>query len=135
LGIGWDDWTGLFDSATGRFGDAAVGRFAALAQMEVERDGGPGTALSHWDEGLFDRELMTGYKDKGEYVLPITIDVMEAFGHQVIERLPGQTSLEELLQGIASMVFSRQDEVRQIDLDHFEETPIRETVPHGEAFK
>jgi len=134
LGIGWDDWTDLFDSATGRFGVVAVSRFAALAQMEVERDGGPGTALSHWDEALFDRELMTGYKDRGgEHVLPITIDVMEAFGHEVSERLPGQTSLEELLQGIASLVFSRQDEVRQIDLDYFEKTPLRETVPHGAA--
>lgn len=134
LGIGWNDWTGLFDHLTGRFGDQAVTRFAALAQMQVELKGGPGTALAHWDEALFDRELMTGYKDRGgEYVLPITIDVMEAFGHQVAERLPGQTSLEELLQGITSIVFSRQDEVRQIDLDHFEKTPLREAVPHGAA--
>ncbi len=135
LGIGWDMWSELFDSATGRFRSGAVDRFAALAQMEVERDGGPGTELSHWDEALFDRELMTGYKDKGEYVLPVTIDVMEAFGHEVIERLPAQTSLEDLLQGIASLVFSRQDEVRQIDLDYFEKTSIRETLPHGAAFE
>ncbi|MCW5735200.1 MAG: hypothetical protein KIS73_13790, partial [Enhydrobacter sp.] len=134
LGIGWNDWTALFDRLTGRFGPPAVARFAALAQMQVELKGGPGTELAHWDEALFDRELMTGYKDRGgEYVLPITIDVMEAFGHQVIERLPGQTSLEELLQGIASIVFSRQDEVRQIDLDYFEKTPLREAVPHGVA--
>lgn len=78
LGIGWDDWTRLFDGVTGRFGIDAINRFAALAQMEVERDGGSGTALAHWDEALFDRELMTGYKDSSEYVLPITIDVMEA---------------------------------------------------------
>ena len=133
LGIGWDDWTALFDGMTGRFGDEAVSRFAALSRMEVERDGGPGTALSHWDEELFGRELMTGYKNRGgEHVLPITIDVMEAFGHQVAERLSDQTGLEELLQGIASLVFSRQDEVRQIDLDYFEKTPLRETVPHGQ---
>lgn len=133
LGIGWDDWNTLFDRNTGRFDTAAVSRFAALALMEVERDGGQGTALAHWDEELFDRELMTGYKDKGEHVLPITIDVMEAFGHDIAERLTTQTSLEELLQGVASMVFSRQDEVRQIDLDYFEETPLREIVPHGET--
>lgn len=130
LGIGWDEWTNLFDSGTGRFGDEAVQRFAALAHMEVERDGGPGTALSHWDETMFGRELMTGYKDKGEFVLPITIEVMKAFGHVVAEPLSKQTSLEELLQGIASLVFSRQDQVRQIDLDHYEETPVRETLPH-----
>ena len=28
---------------------------------EVEEDGGPGTALGHWDEGKYDHELMTGY--------------------------------------------------------------------------
>jgi hypothetical protein len=39
----------------------------------------------------------------------------------------------QLLQGIASMVFSRQDEVRQIDLDHFQPTKVRETVPHAAA--
>jgi DNA/RNA endonuclease G (NUC1) len=133
LGIGWDDWTSLFDSGTGRFRIDAVNRFAALEHMEVERDGGPGTALSHWDEELFGRELMTGYMDTGEYVLPITIDVMEAFGHDIVERLEQQTSLEELLQGIASLVFTRQDKVRRIDLDYFEKTPLRETVPHGAA--
>lgn len=52
------------------------------------------------------------------------------FGHQIIERLLGPTSLEELLQGIASIVFSRQDEVRQIDLDYFKLRPLRETIPH-----
>ena len=134
LGIGWQTWADLFDSDTGRFGNDAVSRIAALALMEVERDGGPGTALAHWDEKLFDSELMTGYKDLGgEHVLPITIEVMEALGHVVAERLTEQTSLEKLLQGIASLVFSRQDEVREIDLDYFEPTKVRETVPHGGA--
>ena len=46
----------------------------------AERDGGAGTALAHWDEERFDRELMTGYKDRGgEYVLPITVAIMAAF--------------------------------------------------------
>ncbi|NBB14559.1 DNA/RNA endonuclease [Caulobacter sp. SLTY] len=131
LGFGWDSWDQLFNPGTGRFLEGAIGRIAALGLMEVERDGGPGTALSHWDEALFDRELMTGYKDVGgEHVLPITIDVMEALGHEVAERLARQTSLEELLQGIASMVFSRQEDVRQIDLDYFVETELREKVPH-----
>lgn len=131
LGIGWKTWSGLFDRDTGKFLDNAIQRFAALAGMEVERGGGDGTALAHWDEELFGRELMTGYKNPGgEHVLPITIAVMEALGHSVSEQLKVQTSLEELLQGIASMVFSRQDEVRQIDLDHFEPTEVRETVPH-----
>ena len=131
LGIGWHEWAKLFDPGTGRFGMSAVDRFAGLAEMEVERDGGPGTALAHWDEELFDRELMSGYKDPGEYVLPITIDVMEAFGHEILQRLPAKTSVEELLQGIASIVFSRQHDVRHIDLDYFEQMPLREAVPHA----
>ncbi|WP_188764275.1 hypothetical protein [Sandarakinorhabdus glacialis] len=60
--------------------------------------------------------------------------MMEAFGHEIVERLSEQTSLEELLQSIASLVFSRQDMVRQIDLDYFEEIHLRETVPHEAAF-
>lgn len=131
LGFGWEIWEGLFDAATGLFTPEAVSHFAALGGMEVERDGGPGTALAHWDEELFGRELMTGYKNPGdEHVLPITINIMAAFGHVVVEQLEQQTSLEELLAGIASMVFSRQDEVREINLDYYVETPLRETVPH-----
>ena len=38
--------------------------------------------------------------------------------------------LAQLLQAAASMVFSRQDAVRRIKLDHFEETEIFETIPH-----
>jgi DNA/RNA endonuclease G (NUC1) len=131
LGIGWEKWRELFEHSTGRFKPSAIAILKALSNMEVERDGGEGTALAHWDEELFDRELMTGYKEPGgEHVLPVTIDLMATFGHTVTERLEVQTSLEELLQGIASMVFSRQDIIRSIDLDHFVQTPLRETVPH-----
>ena len=34
--------------------------------IPVEQDGGAGTAGSHWDEELFNNELMTGYINEGE---------------------------------------------------------------------
>lgn len=130
LGIGWEDWALLFDRRTGQFTADAVLQLDELRRMEVERDGGDGTAFAHWDELLFDRELMTGYQDHGEHVLPVTIDLMALLGHTVLERLPAPTQLEELLLDAASMVFSRQDEVRSLDLEHFEETEVFEHIPH-----
>ncbi len=130
LGIGWEEWDELFDHETGKFKPEAVGRLNKLEQMEVELEGGSGTALAHWDEDKFDKELMTGYQDHGEHVLPVTIDLMEVLGHTVSERLASKTDLGELLQDAVSVVFSRQDEARSLDLEHFEETELFETIPH-----
>jgi len=130
LGIGWDEWDALFDRTTGKFKPDAVDRLSALEHMEVELEGGPGTELAHWDERMFDKELMTGYQDHGEYVLPVTIDLMEVLGHALAVRLPVQTNLGDLLQDAASVMFSRQDEVRRLDLEHFEETELFESIPH-----
>jgi hypothetical protein len=131
LGIGWEEWDELFDRQTGKFKPDAVGRLGKLKQMEVELDGGSGTAFAHWDEGKFDKELMTGYQDHGEHILPVTIELMEVLGHIVSERLDSKTDLVELLQDAASVVFSRQDEVRSLDLEHFEETELFENIPHA----
>ncbi|MCY4668516.1 MAG: DNA/RNA non-specific endonuclease, partial [Rhodococcus sp.] len=130
LGIGWEGWGAVFDRLTGQFKPEAVLRLAALAQMEVELDGGSGTAFAHWDEQLFGKELMTGYQDRSEYVLPVTIDLMEVLGHTVSERLPVKTDLAELLQDAVSVVFSRQDVARRLDLEHFEDTEWFEEIPH-----
>ena len=130
LGIGWEKWHALFDRLTGQFKPEAVQRLAALEQMKVELDGGSGTAFAHWDEQLFGRELMTGYKDCSEYVLPVTIDLMEMLGHTVRESLPVRTDLAELLQDAAGLVFSRQEEARRLNLDHFEDTDLFEEIPH-----
>ncbi len=130
LGIGWEEWDKLYDPKTGKFKSDAVGQLSELKNMEVELDGGPGTALSHWDEAKFDRELMTGYKDHGEHVLPVTIDLMAVLGHAVSERLKSKEDLRGLLQDAASMVFSRQDVARSLDRDHLEETDLFETIPH-----
>ena len=134
LGIGWEEWSTLFDRSTGQFKPEAVLRLATLEQMEVELDGGSGTAFAHWDEQLFDKELMTGYQDLGEYVLPVTIDLMEVLGHTVSERLSVRTDLAELLQDAASVVFSRQDEASGLDLEYFEDTDLFEEIPHLPQF-
>jgi DNA/RNA endonuclease G (NUC1) len=130
LGFGWEEWDKLFNRQTGKFKTTAVRRLGKLEQMEVELDGGPGTAFSHWDEQKFDKELMTGYKDQGEHVLPVTIELMKVLGHTVSERLDSKTDLSELLQDAVGLVFSRQDEVRILDLEHFEDTELFETIPH-----
>ncbi len=131
LGIGWEEWDKLFVRRTGKFKRKSVGRLEALDRMEVELDGGPGTALAHWDEDRFGTELMTGYKNQGEYVLPVTIDLMALLGHEVIERLTAKSQLSDLFRQAENMIFSKQDQVRAIDLEHFEETGLMECVPHG----
>jgi len=131
LGIGWQEWMALYDQGTGLFNAEATASLQLLADMVVELDGGAGTAFAHWDEETFDRELMTGYQDPGgEHVLPVTIDVMAVLGHTVLERITQKTSLDLLLDEVSNMVFSRQDEARQLNLDHFEETGLLETIPH-----
>ena len=63
-------------------------------------------------------------------MLPVTIDLMGLLGHEVIERLETRTPLAELMESVANMVFSRQNEARSIDLEHFEETDVFENIPH-----
>lgn len=135
LGIGFDEWNELYDQQTGRFTPSSVNRLAALADMEVELDGGPGTEAAHWDEERFGAELMTGYQDQGEYVLPVTIDILNLLGHTVIERLDSTTPLHKLLGDVAGLVFSRQDEIGALDLEHFEATEQFEEIPHNPTSK
>lgn len=129
LGIGWKEWENLFDKRTGKFYPSVVQKLEALGYMEVELDYGPGTALAHWDEAAFDRELMTGIQDDDEFVLPVTIDIMGLLGHEVQEKLASRKNLSELLNEVEGVIFSRQNEVKNIDLDHFVKTDILETIP------
>ena len=131
LGIGWDEWETLFNPQTGLFEEDAITKLPDLASMEVERGGGPGTELAHWDERLFDKELMTGIKDDGEFVMPVTIAVMKLLGHKVLQPLQKVTPLNDLLMEMANVVFTRQDEVREIDRTFFVPTDVMETIPHG----
>ena len=130
LGFGLDKWTDLFDT-DGVFTHSAISLIEALKEMRVETDFGPGTKYSHWDEERHDRELMTGFKDFAEYVLPVTVEIMGLLGHRVAEQLPRKTDLATLLDALAQVVFSRKDEAKALNLDHFEETELWENFPHN----
>lgn len=130
LGIGWDKWMNLFNLQTGEFTDAAIDQLSALKEMRVETDYGPGTQYAHWDEKLFDKELMTGIKDYTLEVLPVTIQIMSLFGHRVIEELTKKTELDTLIETLSQVVFVRQTEAKTLDLDHFEVTEVWEQIPH-----
>jgi hypothetical protein len=135
LGMGWNEWETLFDRTSGNFNDSAIQAVTDLQNMRVETDYGPGTQYSHWDEQRHDEELMTGFKDATEHVLPVTIDVMALLGHQIAERLPQETGLNTLLDSLAQIAFSRQAEAKSLNLDHFEETEIWENIPHDQPIK
>ena len=132
LGFGWNEWMELFDESSGEFTQEAINELAALQNMRVETDYGPGTQYSHWDEELFNEELMTGIKDSVEYVLPVTIDIMSLLGHQVAEELPQETNLDTLLDALALVMFTRQAEAKSFNLDHYEKTPLWENIPHDQ---
>ena len=133
LGVGWKKWLTLFDNDSGVFKPKAVEACRDLSEMEVELDGGPGTELSHWDEDIFKKELMTGYQDSAEHVLPVTVAVMGLLGHTVKKELKAKTGLNKLLKAEAAVTFSsaKKSEARKIDRDHFVETQVRETIPHA----
>lgn len=131
LGFGWDKWMELFDS-DGVFTNAAINMLGDLKDMYVETDFGPGTKYSHWDEQKHDEELMTGFKDTTEHILPVTINIMRLLGHTVVEELPQKTNLGTLLDTLATIVFSRQAEAKSINLDHFEPTGLWENIPHNQ---
>ncbi len=133
LGMGWARWMKLFNQSDGTFLPKAVKSCPDLQGMLVELDGGPGTELCHWDEETFGAELMTGYKDVAEHVLPVTVEVMDQFGHSIKRSLSKKTALTPLLKQCAQVVFTERMKVgaRQIDRDYFIETKPFETIPHG----
>lgn len=134
LGFGWDKWMDLFDSK-GMFTDAATRALESLENMRVETDYGPGTQYAHWDEQKHDEELMTGFKDNTEHVLPVTISVMALLGHTIVEELPQKTNLNTLMDALAQVVFSRQPEAKALNLDHFEKTDLWENIPHNQPLR
>ncbi|MDF1668811.1 MAG: leishmanolysin-related zinc metalloendopeptidase [Roseovarius sp.] len=56
----------------------------SLLGVPVEADGGPGTAGGHWDELIFDEEIMTGYVDTGSFVSVMTIASFEDMGYDTV---------------------------------------------------
>jgi flagellin-like hook-associated protein FlgL len=58
----------------------------SVTTLNLENDGGVGTAGSHWEEDDFDNELMTGYSEGGGVAEPlskVTVGVLEDQGYEV----------------------------------------------------
>lgn len=66
------------------FPDIAANDPGSLSGVPIETDGGSGTAGSHWDELLFNAELMTGYVDTGGFVSLMTIAALEDMGYDTV---------------------------------------------------
>ncbi|MBL8683576.1 MAG: hypothetical protein JNK05_30680 [Myxococcales bacterium] len=128
LGFGWDDWMTLFDTNTGKFKKDAIARIPALSNMIVETGGGSGTIYSHWSETHFTNELMTGYKNRNERVLPVTIDVMGLLGNTVVESLDSERPLDQLLAETETVLFSRELDLQTIDLTAIVPSEIAEEI-------
>jgi hypothetical protein len=128
LGIGWEKWKTLFSPSSGKFYKKYINMIPELQDMIVETDYGPGTTLSHWDEETFDKELMSGFKDENEYVLPVTIRVMSLLGHQVIEDLTKKTPLIDIINELTGLVFTRQQEASSFNRDVLIETDICDEI-------
>eukprot|EP00611_Tribonema_gayanum_P010477 TRINITY_DN20510_c0_g1_i1.p1 TRINITY_DN20510_c0_g1~~TRINITY_DN20510_c0_g1_i1.p1 ORF type:complete len:254 (-),score=58.13 TRINITY_DN20510_c0_g1_i1:428-1129(-) len=55
-----------------------------VAALQLETNGGGGTACSHWDEVQLCNEIMTGYLSAGtNYLSKITLGAMQDLGYQV----------------------------------------------------
>jgi hypothetical protein len=128
LGFGWEKWMGLFDSTTGRFTEAAIKRLPSLADMHVETDGGGATQYMHWDEKKHGSELMTGFENKAEYVLPVTIDITELLGHKPVRRLQAKTPIKALLTQLQDKPFTRKEEAKQLATVEFKPHRILERI-------
>jgi len=72
------------DTYQSEFPGIAAADPGSFLGVPVETDGGPGTAGGHWDEFLFDAEIMTGYIDTGSYVSDMTIAALEDMGYDTV---------------------------------------------------
>ncbi|ARE40618.1 MSHA pilin protein MshA [Rhodovulum sp. P5] len=88
FGVLWE-WFGISADFQYTGANALAAYSAMTGQSEtyvpVENDGGQGTAGSHWEEDLFDIELMTGYSENspGMPLSTITIGSLEDLGYEV----------------------------------------------------
>jgi hypothetical protein len=129
LGIGWDDWLNLFSHTTGVFRQEYVSAVPALKDMKAETHYGPGTVYSHWDEDSpYKKELMTGFKDSAEFVLPVTIDVMKLLGHGIRSRLNEKQLLADIINELADIQFQRMEDAKSLDRDYYEPTEVWERI-------
>ncbi len=66
---------------TGAGGVAQFGGLGGIGNPPIEADGGEGTRDSHWDEGFFDTEMMTGYLDAaGNAISVMTVAALGDLG-------------------------------------------------------
>ncbi|WP_051298578.1 DUF4214 domain-containing protein [Marinobacterium litorale] len=91
--LGFSSWffssRGL-SSGTQYTGESALAYYESLtgqtqSYIPLENDGGSGTAYSHWEESIFDTELMTGYAENSP-PMPLsvlTIGALEDLGYTV----------------------------------------------------
>lgn len=74
-------------------GEAATAEYVALggdaAGIPVEQEGGAGTAGSHWDETIFEDELMTGYIDATNYFTAMSAASFADIGYTVAADFTG----------------------------------------------
>lgn len=57
----------------------------AGSPIQIETDGGSGTAGGHWDDELYDNEIMTGYiNTEGNFLSNTTIASLEDMGYDTI---------------------------------------------------
>ncbi|MBT3927623.1 MAG: hypothetical protein HOF33_11620 [Rhodospirillaceae bacterium] len=52
--------------------------------VPLEQDGGAGTRDSHWDEEIFDNEIMTGYINNLNYLSEMTVASLEDTGYETV---------------------------------------------------
>jgi hypothetical protein len=93
FGVIWSDLgllTGTRTSSPGFTGAQAVAEYNALfgtsvTAVPVEADGGSGTRLSHWEESVFNNELMTGWYNSGQTnpISRISVASMADLGYEV----------------------------------------------------
>lgn len=100
LGVGtlWD-YMGLLSNADGdlRFtGENATAAYQQYVEERgisdsgaangviVEEGGGSGTARSHWDEDVFEHELMTGWLSGDMHLSDVTIASLEDLGYETV---------------------------------------------------
>lgn len=128
LGFAWEPLERLFDKETGLFYPEYVRQIPELAEMKIELDYGPSTRYAHWDEETFGKELMTGMKSLSpDYVLPVTIKIMELFGHEVVTIPKEKLKLnDKTIKQLSRIKFSRQKDVSLIDTLYERETSVVE---------
>ena len=64
---------------------------AAGVPIESDGESGDGTYGGHWDEGIFDNEVLTGYIDDTNFLSIVTVAALEDMGYDTIYA-PGDTT-------------------------------------------